>query len=85
MTAHFDQIITEMMKLVKSRAEEAFAMFNRQQEKETRKEKKKVRQEKAEHVAGLRGLRLAKEAAKFIKRRVSPRLAEMFTDNRNLV
>ncbi len=47
----------------KPKAEEAFAMFNRQQEKKARKEKKKARQEMAEHVARLRGLRLAKEAA----------------------
>ena len=38
-------------------------MFNRQQEKKARKKKEKARQEKAEHVAGLRRLRLAKEAA----------------------
>ena len=52
-----------MLKSVKSVAEEAFAMLNKQQEKKARKEKEKAQQERAEHVARLRGLRLVKEAA----------------------
>ena len=50
------------MNLGRPRAEDAFAMFRRQQWKKARKEKEKARQER-EHVAHLRGLRLAKEAA----------------------
>ncbi len=51
-----------MLKSVKSRGEDAFAKFLRYQEMKARKEKEKARQER-EHVAHLRGLRLAKEAA----------------------
>ncbi len=54
------------MNLGRQRAKDAFAMYRRQQEKQqekkARKEKEKARQERA-HVAHLRGLRLAKEAA----------------------
>ncbi len=50
------------MNLGSPRAKDAFAMFRRQQWKKARKEKEKARQER-EHVAHLRGLRLAKEAA----------------------
>ncbi len=51
------------MNLERQRAKDAFAMYRRQQEKKARKEKeKKARQERA-HVARLRWLRLAKEAA----------------------
>ena len=50
------------MNLGRQRAKDAFAMYRRQQEKKARKEKEKARQERA-HVAHLRGLRLAKEAA----------------------
>ncbi len=57
-----DQKITEMLKSIKSRGEEAFAIYRRQQEKKARKEKEKARQERA-NVARLRWLRLAKEAA----------------------
>ena len=52
-----------MVKPIKSRIKEAFAGFDRQQEKKARKEQLKARQERAEHVAHLRGLRLAKEVA----------------------
>ncbi len=51
-----------MLKLVKSRGEEAFAKFLRHQEMKARKEKEKARQER-ENVARLRYIRLAKEAA----------------------
>ncbi len=57
-----DQRITEMLKSIKSRGEEAFARFLRYQEKKARKEKEKARQERA-NVARLRYIRLAKEAA----------------------
>ena len=57
-----DQRITEMLKSIKSRGEEAFAKFNMQQWKKARKEKEKARQER-EHVARLRARRLVKEAA----------------------
>ncbi len=51
-----------MVESVKSRAEEKFAAT---QKKDTQalKEKEKALQERAEHVARLRALRLAKEAA----------------------
>ena len=62
MTAPFGQMITEVMKSVKSRVEEAFAKFLRYQEMKARKEKEKARQERA-NVARLRYIRLAKEAA----------------------
>jgi len=55
-------MITEMVKSIKTRAEEAFASFNRHQEKKARNKMFKARQERAEHAAHLRGLRLAKEA-----------------------
>ena len=51
-----------MLKSVKSRAEEQFAATQKKN-KQALKEKEKARQERAEHVAGLRALRLAKEAA----------------------
>jgi len=51
-----------MVKLVKSRAEEQFAATQKKN-KQVLKGKKKEQQERAEHVASLRALRLAKEAA----------------------
>ena len=51
-----------MLKTAKSRAEEQFAATQKK-DKQALKEKEKVRQERAEHVASLRALRLAKEAA----------------------
>ena len=51
-----------MLKSVKSRAEEQFAATQKK-DKQALKEKEKGRLERAEHVAGLRALRLAKEAA----------------------
>ncbi len=51
-----------MLKSIKSRAEEQFAATQKK-DKQALKEKEKARQEKAEHVASLRALRLAKEAA----------------------
>ncbi len=50
------------MMSVKSRAEEQFAATQKK-DKQALKEKEKARQESAEHVARLRALRLAKEAA----------------------
>lgn len=57
-----DQRVTEMLKSIKSRGEEAFAKFLRRKEKKARKKMQKARQETAEHVARLRARRLAKEA-----------------------
>jgi hypothetical protein len=51
-----------MLKSVKSRAEEQFAATQKKN-KQALKEKEKVRQERAEQVASLRALRLAKEVA----------------------
>ncbi len=51
-----------MVESVKSRAEEKFAAIQKK-DKEAINEKKKALQERAEHVARLRVLRLAKEAA----------------------
>ena len=51
-----------MLKSVKSRAEEQFAATQKK-DKQALKEKEKARQERAEHMAKLRALRLAKEAA----------------------
>jgi len=51
-----------MVMSVKSRAEEQFAATQKK-DKPALKEKDKARQERAEHVASLRALRLAKEAA----------------------
>ncbi len=51
-----------MLKSRKSRAEEQFAATQKK-DKQALKEKEKARQENAEHVAKLRALRLAKEAA----------------------
>jgi len=51
-----------MMKSVKSKAEEKFAQIS-QRDKKAALEKKKAGEERAEHVAKLRALRLAKEAA----------------------
>ena len=51
-----------MLKSVKSRAEEQFAATQKKN-KQALKEKEKVRQDRAEQVAGLRAQRLAKEAA----------------------
>ncbi len=51
-----------MLKSVKSRAEQQFAATQKK-DKQVLKEKEKARQERAKHVAKLRALRLAKEAA----------------------
>ncbi len=51
-----------MLKSGRSRAEEQFAA-TRKKDKQALKEKEKARQDRAEHVARLRALRLAKEAA----------------------
>jgi hypothetical protein len=51
-----------MRRSVKSRAEEKFAASQKKAD-QALKEKEKARREVAEHVAMLRGLRLAKEAA----------------------
>ena len=51
-----------MVKLAKSRAEEQF-MATQKKDNQARKEKDKASQERAEHVASLKALRLAKEAA----------------------
>ncbi len=51
-----------MLRSAKSRAEEQFAATQKK-DKQALKEKEKARQKSAEHVAGLRALRLAKEAA----------------------
>ncbi len=51
-----------MAKSVKSRAEEQFAATQKK-DKQALKEKEKARLQRAEQVARLRGLRLAKEAA----------------------
>lgn len=51
-----------MSKSVKSRAEELFAATQKK-DKVILKEKEKAQQDKADHVANLRALRLAKEAA----------------------
>ena len=51
-----------MLKSVKSRAEEQFAATQKK-DKKALNEKETARQERAEHVASLRALRLAKEAA----------------------
>ena len=49
-----------MMKLVKSRAEEQF-VATQKKDNQARKERDKASQERAEHVASLRALRLAKD------------------------
>ncbi len=51
-----------MVKLGKSRAEEQFAATQKK-DNQARKEKDKASQERAEHVASLKALRLAKDAA----------------------
>jgi hypothetical protein len=51
-----------MLKSVKSKAEELFTATQKKDQLAL-KEKEKVQREKADHVAGLRALRLAKEAA----------------------
>ena len=51
-----------MLKSVKTKAEEQFAAIQKKGKK-VLKEKEKARLERAEHVASLRALRLAKEAA----------------------
>ncbi len=51
-----------MLKSVKARAEEQFAA-SQKKDRQAPKEKEEARQEIAEHVASLRALRLAKEAA----------------------
>ncbi len=56
------QMIAPMMKLVKSRAEEQFAATQKK-DNQARKEKDKASQERAEHVASLKALRLAKDVA----------------------
>ena len=50
-----------MLKRVKSKAEEQFAAIQKK-DKQALKEREKARQERAEHVANLRTLRIAKEA-----------------------
>ena len=50
-----------MLKSVKSKAEEHFAAIQKK-DKQALKEREKARQERAEHVANLRTLRIAKEA-----------------------
>ncbi len=56
------QRITEMLKSVKSRAEEQFAATQKKA-KQALKEKENAWQQRIEHTARLRALRLAKEAA----------------------
>ncbi len=51
-----------MLKSVKSRAEQQFAATQKK-DQQALKEKEKARRERADHVAKLRALRLAKEAA----------------------
>ena len=51
-----------MRKSAKSRAEEQFAAIKKK-DKQSLNENEKARQERAEHTARLRALRLAKEAA----------------------
>ena len=51
-----------MLKTVKSRAEEQFTATQKK-DKQALNEKQKARQKKEDHVANLRELRLAKEAA----------------------
>ena len=51
-----------MVKLGKSRAEEQFAATQKK-DNQARKEKDKASQERAEHVASLKALRIAKDAA----------------------
>ena len=51
-----------MLKSVKSRAEEQFTATQKK-DKQALKEREKAQQARAEHMARLRGLRLAKEAA----------------------
>ncbi len=51
-----------MVKLGKSRAEELFAATQKK-DNQARKERDKASQERAEHVASLKTLRLAKDAA----------------------
>ena len=53
-----------MKKSAKSRAEEQFARIrNTEQDKKVLRDREKAENERAAHVARLRGLRLAKEAA----------------------
>ncbi len=54
--------ITEMLKSVKSRAEEQFAATQKKA-KQALKEKENAWQQRIEHTARLRALRLAKESA----------------------
>ena len=56
------QRITEMLKSVKSRAEEQFAATQKKDE-QAQKEKENAWQQRMKHSAKLRALRLAKEAA----------------------
>jgi len=56
------QSITEMLKSAKSRAEEKFTATQKK-DKQALKEKEKAWQQRMEHTARLRALRLAKEAA----------------------
>ena len=51
-----------MLKSVKSRAEQQFTATQKK-DRQILKEKEKAQQERAEHTAKLRALRLAKEAA----------------------
>lgn len=53
-----------MKKSAQSRAEEQFARIrNKEQDKQALRDREKAENERAAHVARLRGLRLAKEAA----------------------
>ena len=56
------QRISEMLKSTKSRAEEQFAATQKK-DKKALKEKEKAWQQRVEHTASLRALRLAKEVA----------------------
>ena len=56
------QRITDMLRSVKLKAEKQFSA-SQKKDKQALKEKEKARQERAEQVARLRALRLAKEAA----------------------
>ena len=72
-----------MLKSVKTRAEAKFAV-TQTKDKPALKEKEKARQERAEHVAGLRALRLAKKAAdkKAAKKAVGKKAAAKNSDAR---
>jgi hypothetical protein len=61
-TPKLKQRNTVMLKSVKSRAEQQFTATQKK-DRQILKEKEKAQQERAEHTAKLRALRLAKEAA----------------------